>query len=159
MSKRQIAAAVATALAIPAVLAGCAGVSDDSIRQTLSTAVVAEVPHATYALISFNYDGLPTNRGVGVKVYLDRATGSDVTTAVDKVLGIAWAKFPVEPVRVSVSVVDGPHEPADSFSDMDGVDLNDAAAALGLDSADYDLLSVQGKELEKRYGPWKKATG
>ncbi|MEO7123097.1 MAG: hypothetical protein ABI400_08295, partial [Lacisediminihabitans sp.] len=114
MSKRQIAAAVVTALAIPAVLTGCTGVSDDSIRQTLSTAVVAEVPHATYALISFNYDGSPTNRGVGVKVYLDRATGTDVTTAVDKVLGIAWAKFPVEPVRVSVSVVDGPHQSTSS---------------------------------------------
>jgi hypothetical protein len=159
MSKRQIAAALATALAIPAVLTGCAGVSDNSIRQTLSSAIVSEVPHATYAMIGFDYDGLPTNRGVGIKVYLDRATDSDVTTAVDKVLEIAWTKFPVEPVRVSVSVVDGPHQPDDSFSDLKGVDLNDAAAALGFGSSDYGQLTVQRKYLEEHYGPWKKATG
>jgi hypothetical protein len=159
MLKRQIAAALATALAIPAVLVGCAGVSDDSIRQTLSAAVVAEVPHATYALVGFDYDGLPTNRGVGIKVYLNRATDEDVTTAVDKVLEIAWTGFPVEPVRVSVVVVDGPYKPGDSFSDLDGVDLNDIAAALGFGSSDHDQLTVQRKYLEEHYGPWKKATG
>jgi hypothetical protein len=157
--KRQLAAAFAAVLAIPVFLSGCAGVSDDSIKDTLRTAVVAEVPHATDALVSLNYDGSPTSRGVNVKVYLDSGTSADVTEAVDKVLEIAWAKFPVEPVSIGVAVVDGPKNPGSEVSDVDGVELHEAAEALNIDDVGLRSLLIPKSTLVARYGPWKKASG
>lgn len=154
MTKRQIAAALATVLSLPVLLGGCAGVSDDTIKQSIHAAVIAQVPHATDAIVTLNYDGSPANRGVGIKVYLDRATPEDVETAVDMVLKLAWKNFPVEPVRVGVAVVDGPKTSTSTYSALDGVELHEAATALNIDDTGSQSLVIPQSTLESRYGPW-----
>lgn len=154
MMKRKLAAVIAVAVTAMIFLTGCSNLSDDSTSQTLVTAVVAGVPHATDAIVSFGTDGLPTQRTVGIKVYVTSATPAEVATAVDTILQIAWVHFPVEPASVSVSVVEGARMTDSEFYDLDGVDLVEAASTLGTGGADHGLLTVSRKLLEERYGAW-----
>jgi len=150
-------AAAATALSLSLTLTACS-MSAPDLKSSLARSVVAGVPRATGALIGLNYDGSPERRGVGTKVYIDSEAGGDVAVAVDSALKTLWERFPVEPVSIDVSVVTGPMPVNAKYAASDGERLRGAAVDLGLDLADGDLRTVivGQKELEQRYGPWKK---
>lgn len=161
MTRRQIATALAAALAIPGILAGCSSApSDSALSRTLETAVMSEVPHAVGAVITLSYDGSPTRRIAKLKVYLDSVAPADVSAAVDSALRIGWTNFPVRPIDIAVAIVDGPKLAGVRGVTRDGIDLEDAAARLGIDPEFIGnrMVTLPARTLAERYGKWKKTS-
>jgi len=102
------------------------------------------------------YDG-SEHRTISARLYLDTDDGSAVTSAVDSALRVIWAKSPVLPSSIVVSVVHGP-KPRDGSKGV-GIDLTDTATALGIPVPEVgrDLLLVRSSELKKLYGARPKA--
>jgi len=157
MSRRSAVAAFAAILSVPVLLAGCASPSA-AVEQSLAREAVADVPHTSAAIVNVSYNGSPYRQGVGVKVYIDRGSQADIAAAVESALKTMWTEFPVEPAHIGVRVVVGPMSSGATYADLDGVKMTEVAAVLNLDPRDVGLrdLLVERKELEQRYGPWKK---
>ncbi len=150
MKIRRIVTAIGSAILVPVLLTGC--VPDFVIEDTLRTAAVEEIPHTIDADIGFNYDGLPTQRGVKLTLFMDDTSVPVVAAAIDAALELGWKRFPVEPVRVSVVVADGAPRGDDQY--VKGIDLVEAGTVLGIqNNVVYELVTLRKSELEQRYGP------
>ena len=153
--RQYLVGAIITALAIPVAVAGCSTQpSDDEVTSSMSDAIVSQVPHVRGVLVDLGQDG--TSRVVIVRLFLDDAQQSTLTTVVEKVVGIAWRSTPTDPSSVIVSAVDGPKPGGATTSDVGGIDLTATASALGFTEPAVDLsrLSVGESELVAHYGPW-----
>lgn len=144
---------------LPLGLAACASGGSGSDRDAEAIAVVeravgAAVPEANGVFVTMAFSG-PSDRIMGVRLYVDPVDGAALADAVDRALGEAWAASPIALVSLSLEAVAGERPDTPPRGVEQAIDLRPAAAELGIEPRDVvdRRIVLSDVILEERYGP------
>lgn len=149
---RAIGAAIATSLAVPLALAGCAP-TPESFYADVRAAVVASDPVIDDAFVT-GATGI-AGQTARVRIYVTSTEHDDLVRAIDAALKATLASAPVRPPQIGLDVALAPM-PSDPSIVSDNLDIEDAARELGLYEGflSDDVIRGATERFEERYGTW-----
>ena len=148
---------VALLLSIPVLFVSCSSTGD--LKRT--EARLNELPGVNGSYMWTSYDGLPTNRRVTARIYVDSDPGEELGALIDAGLRTAWSFPGFEPTGVALQITVGPRPEEPVKADWTNqLVLEDALPEIGLDIDGVgvpsfgDVVQVSPQVMTDRYGPW-----